>query len=1116
MLHVHRSHRADALVRELAALLADPPADPFARELVAVPTRGMERWLTQQLSGRLGARPDRRDGVCAALDFPAPGRLLLEVLAAGSGVEPDRDPWSAERLVWPLIEVTDDLAEEPWLAALTSHLAAGAGRRYLRLRHLAGLFEHYALHRPGMILDWAAGGGPGWQPELWRRLRDRLEVPSPPERLAVARERLRAQPDLVELPARMSFFGLTRLAATHLELLATLAHAREVHLMLLHPSPALWRALAASGASAPLRRAEDTSGELVHHRLLASWGRDARELQLVIAGAGARDGDGGVVAAGKLGTAEPGDGPETLLERIQADIRADRSPPGAPLMPDAADTRIVVPADDASIRIHACHGRARQVAVLREAIMHRLAADATLEPRDIIVMCPDVEEFAPLIQAAFGSAGTADGELHVRLADRSLRQTNPLLGLAARLLELASARLTASEVLDLLDAPVVRRRFGFGDDEVSRLRRWVVDARIHWGLDAPHRRAWKLEGVAAGTWARGLTRLLLGVAVCGGGTERFGHTLAAAEIDSSDITLVGALAELVDRLDVAVQGLGGPHTLAGWVAALSDAVDLLGVAAPDEGWQRQELAGLLEDVLADGGGRAGIRLNQAEARALLTDRLRGRPTRANFRTGHLTVCTLHPMRSIPHRVVCLLGLDDRAFPRAAVRDGDDVLSQDPWVGDRDGRAEDRQLLLDALMAAEEALLITYSGNDERTNAPLPPAVPVGELLDAIDATARVPSEGEPAPASAAVLVRHPLQAFDPRNFRAGELGVPGPWSFDTVALAGARALSAGAGAGAGPEPPGPLTRPLPPARADALVALTDLIAFLERPARAFLRQRLGVAVTRWDEEIEDGLPVGFGGLERYGVGQRLLEAVLAGADWTAAVEAELARGTLPPGELGRPIMSAVYRTAREVAEQALTVAAAEPRTFETNLTLPSGRRLTGTVSGVRDRVLLGVAFSRLNPRQRLAAWVRLLALSAAHPEVPWEAVTIGRAGVRGATVAVARIPPLAGTAEGRAMFARDELERLLELRDEGLSEPLLAPSRTAEAHVRALAEGEDPAAAARTEWVSGWGRSEFIEREDAEPEHRLLYGADLDIERLARDAARIWAGLRPRERMEWS
>ena len=205
------------------------------------------------------------------------------------------------------------------------------------------------------------------------------------------------------------------------------------------------------------------------------------------------------------------------------------------------------------------------------------------------------------------------------------------------------------------------------------------------------------------------------------------------------IELAGRLAELVDRLQAALDTFTTPQTIAGWTASIAAAADALTATTPADAWQRAELGRLLDDVVeaATVGGECNATpLELPEVRALLAQRLAGRPTRANFRTGHLTVCTLMPMRSVPHRVVCLLGLDDGAFPRRAARDGDDLTLENPHVGDRDPRSEDRQLLLDALLAATDRLIVTYTGNDERTNAPRPPAVPVGELLDVVDATVR--------------------------------------------------------------------------------------------------------------------------------------------------------------------------------------------------------------------------------------------------------------------------------------------------------------------------------------------------------------------------------------------
>ncbi len=800
MLHVHRAERADRLADGLAETLRGPLGDPFAPDVVAVPTRGIERWLTQRLSTRLGTTGGRRDGVCANVEFPFPGRLIQGALAAATGIDPEHDPWVAERAVWPLLEVVDECLGEPWLATLARHLEGARGdpedpmRRFGAVRHIADLFDRYGVHRPEMVRAWAGGDkNDDWQAELWRRLRARIGAPSPAERLAPARERIRGDPGLLDLPARLSLFGLTRIPRSYLDVLAAIAKERDLHLFVLHPSPALWASVAEElqHGSPIANRREDRTAVLAANRLLASWGRDVRELQLVLAHAG----EGGDHHH-ELPAAET----ETLLTRIQADIREDRQPPGPPL-PGERDARVALSPADRTVQIHACHGRARQVEVLRDVVLHLLEDDPTLEPRDVIVMCPDIETFAPLIQATFGSGRHADDDdedggeaaqgglphLRVRLADRSLRQTNPVLGVVSQLLALADQRATASQVLDLAGREPVRRRFGFDDDDLARMQEWVAESGIRWGFDAPHREPFKLGALHANTWRRGLDRMLVGVAMTEEDSRLVQGVLPLDDVDSGAIDLAGRFAEFVDRVQAAADALIDPKPVARWVDAIGRAADSLTATSERDSWQRRELQRLLGDVDAEAGDGASSgdpELELADVRVLLADRLRGRPTRANFRTGHLTVCTLVPMRSVPHRVVCVLGLDDGEFPRRTRRDGDDLLLAEPHVGDRDPRTEDRQMLLDALMAATERLIITYTGNDERTNVRRPPAVPIGELLDIVEQTV---SSERGAPRDQ-VVVRHPLQPFDPRNFVPGKLVPDRPWSFDPQALAGAQAL----------------------------------------------------------------------------------------------------------------------------------------------------------------------------------------------------------------------------------------------------------------------------------------------------------------------------------------
>ena len=1069
MLHLHRSERADALVGALAHVLADPPDDAFTPDVVAVPTRGVERWLAQRLSHHLGAASSPVEGgVCANVSFGSPARLVASAVAAAVDLAPDDDPWRSSALTWPLLQVVDECAGEPWCAVLGRHLGVGAddelrqGRRLGVVRHLARLFSAYAAQRPAMVRAWAEGRDDdgtvvdgaaqplpsdlAWQARLWRALRERLGVPGPAERLPVAVQRLVDEPALLDLPPRLSVFGATRLAADQLAVLHALSAHRDVHLWLVHPSPVLWQEVAELAPVSPHRRALASPAQ---HPLLASMARDVTELQLRLAALGpASDTHHPAVRP-----------PATLLGAVQRRLRDDdTSPPAQPLAPD-----------DRSVQVHACHGRARQVEVLREVLVGLFADDPTLEPRDVVVMCPDVEAFAPLLAATFGLAGDgADApllddarrglhpgqQLRVRLADRSLRLTNPVLELLSRLLDLADSRVTASQLLDLAASEPVRRRFRFDDDELDRVREWSVAAGVHWGEDVARRARFGLGQLRQGTWDTALDRLLLGVAMADEDARFVGSALPLDDVDSTDIDVAGRLAELVDRLSAVLHGLDRRAPVEQWLDQLDLAVDQLADAAPSQVWQLGQARQVLADVRQAAAGAAdgaGAALRLPDVRALLADRLAGRPTRAGFRTGALTVCSLEPMRAVPHRVVCLLGLDDSAFPRAAGSDGDDVLLRDPCVGERDRRSEDRQLFLDAVASAGEHLVVVYSGADERTGAIRPPAVPVSELLDAVEQAV----DADHTAVRRQVLVRHPLQVVDERNFTPGALQRPGPFSWDRrsygAALAGRgeRASGVEGGVVGGVQGGALVSRPLPKQPRTSQIDLDDLVEALEHPARWFLRRRLGVSVAGEVDDVDDRVPLELGPLDAWQVGDRLLAACLAGVDRDRAVAAEWRRGDVPPKELGRAALTELVDKVTPLAAAALTWVQEPATAVDVWAELPSGLAVTGTVSGVHGDVLVRTVFSRLGAKHRLRAWVQLLALVVSRPDRPWRAVTIGRPQGSRPGVLVAEV-----TAPNPAV-AEQRLEELVRLRERAERTPLPVPVDTAFAYASSRYGGNE-------------------------------------------------------------
>jgi len=604
-----------------------------------------------------------------------------------------------------------------------------------------------------------------------------------------------------------------------------------------------------------------------------------------------------------------------------------------------------------------------------------------------------------------------------------------------------------------------------------------VSAGVRWGLHPGHRETWKLGGVPQGTWREGLDRLLLGVAVEDASTG-FGDVLPVDDVDSVDIELLGRFAELVDRLEAAQELMSGTRTPGEWADGLLDAVLSLAGTAPREAWQQAQLAAELAEV-ADAADGNDVRTTLADVRGALEASLAGRPTRASFRTGTLTVCTLVPMRSVPHRVICLVGLDDGAFPRQSLRDGDDVLVRDPWVGERDPRSEDRQLLLDAVLAAGEHLVITYTGADERTGAEVVPAVPLGELLDALDRTA---STGDDRPVRAAVTTRHPLQPFDPRNFEPAALAASGPFSFDPVALSGARA----AAGERHPVPPflaGPLT-PSPPAD----VELVELHRLLQHPAKGFLRQRLGVASAWAEQEPDDALPVELDSLQQWAIGERVLRRLIEGMSRERIVDLERHAGALPPGPLAAAVMAEVGGKAETIARACAAELLDEPASYDIDVPLGDGTRLTGTVTGVRGDVVLLTTYSTLNAKHRLRSWVDLVALAAAYPDRPWRAVAVGRQRNR------ARRSTLQLATPDDALPA---VEELVALYRSGLRAPLPLPIKTA-AEYAVRRDSGDPVElaidAASKEWLDG-----RFSGEQSDAEHRLLLGDAAPITALTTD-----------------
>lgn len=1134
---LHRADSPTALAGQLGSLLANDPLDVFERELVIAPSPGVERWLSQRLAHALGADIGD-DGVCAGLLVHTPHSFMSFVL----GREFD-DPWHPDRLAWFVLEAVDAAVECPGFETLARHLGADSlppdatpdaawfhrarqSRRYAVARRLAGLFARYHEERPALLRSWEAGLDDGvdadlaWQPRLWRDVVDVARAhgveESATERLDRVCGGLRDGSLSLTLPWRVNFFGYTRVPAALLDLLDALASRHETHLWLPHPSDALWQRLRDLPAD-DVERRHDDSAAAAEHPLLATLGRDVREMERTLL---RRDVvDDGAAPENSVSDKDADDAaatptipttPATRLAQLQADIRADRAPSGRT---DLTETT--------SFQVHACHGPARQVDALRETLLWLLDEnEGRLQPRDIVVMCPDVETYAPLIKAAFASVD--DDETHhpgrrlrVQLADRGMGATNPLAEVALRLIALASGRATASDVLDFAHLPAVRERFGFDPDALERISRWVHTTGARWGFDGAHRSEYGLKGLSANTWATALDRLALGVAMGDGTDAPASALLPVDDLGTSDIETASAFVTLLTEVTDAahaVRGVSAQNPAWGravfapdeWFAWLRRYVTAVAAPAADAGWQlsafERELA-----FLETGSTSTGLRLT--DVRVMLEQRWGPRPSRSNFRNGAVSVCTLTPMRSVPHQAVILLGLDDESFPRSFVVDGDDVLARTPHVGERDPRSEDRQLLLDAVMAAQKYVIALYSGFDERDGTRRPPAVPLQEVIAAVAATgAPTPKDAERHPFERV----HPLQPFDERNF-ADTSPLPGG-SYDGAALAGAEALRTTRERVSGESAAESATRVLPPvldellpARAPSDVTLEELIRFLENPARTFLSDRLQTGVTYEADEIDDALPIELSSLEEWAVGDRLLRRALAGTPLARAREDETRSGALPP----EPLPSKLDGITHKVDAILRGIPAGERTSLDVSLELTVAGtpiRLTGVVPHVIEHEIEVVNYGSVSARHLARAWVSVLALAASRP---------GGLSTRPSEGASDRTSTPGWSAAVRGKFGECRLTApeeplavladLVALRLDGLRAPLPIPAKTSLAFIEGYRAGwrgrspsesealEKGAFKARSVWEGTWDRKG--ERDD--PWWKQVYlGQKPSLERL--------------------
>ena len=891
------SNRSENLVEAVAQWLANHPLGPLEEEVILVQSNAMAEWLKMELAAR--------GGVCAATRVELPARFLWRTYRQVLGREavPSDSPLDKIPMTWRIMQLLPGLLGVPVFGPVRAFLRADEPDRTLQLAaRLADQFDQYQIYRARWLGAWAAGqdvliradgtstplpADQLWQPALWRAIMAALDPahrefirPQLEDHFLARVERRDALPP--EVARRITVFGVSQFPLSSLRAVAALARHSQVLLAVFNPCRYFWADIIGGSELLRFERRRHASrasldlstiaAEEMHNHanpLLASWGRQSRDFVRQLdafddAEKARRDFD-----LPRIDLFDDDDGPHpSLLRQVQDCIR-DLVP-----VDETRARHVALLPDDRSIVFQIAHSNIRELEILQDHLLGLLAhggvdkgeeqGEPPLQPRDIVVMVPDIEQMAPAVRAVFGQYRRDDPRyIPFDISDLGAKSASPLIGATEWLLTLPQQRCRMSELVDLLEVPAIATRFGIDPDDFPRLTSWMVGAGIRWGLDAAHRARLGLDACGDQNSALfGLHRMLLGYCsgapVQEGADASFDGIEPYAEVGGLDAALAGSLFHLLQALKD------------WWSEAIVDATPdtwakrgrrlLESIAVPCDDTDRQAIQALTDalNTWRDACEQAKFAdpIPLAVFRAAWLEALNLPSLGRRFRAGGVTFCSLMPLRVVPFEVVCLLGMNDGDYPRSSMRSDFDLmgLAGMAMPGDRSRRDDDRQLMLEALLSARRQLYVSWAGRSVRDNSEQPASVLVSQLSDYLAA-------GWGPEAVSARTTEHPLQPFSRQYFEPGSALVTyaREWraAHDTQASADSSS----------PPPDSPAFEPDP---ANPL-SIATLVRFLRNPVKAFFRTRLSVVFDEEEEEDADEESWSVAGLDRYGLVQELLE-----------------------------------------------------------------------------------------------------------------------------------------------------------------------------------------------------------------------------------------------------
>ena len=1054
MLQFFQSNDMSALTNAFCERSKSIQIDPFAPLTVIVQSFGTGQWLKLQLA--------LKQGISANLNYVLPANFIWE-LYRNLLEQTEHSPFDKELLSWRLMALLPGQTS-PEFDAVNRYLDAPGDpdlRIYQLANKIADLYNQYLLYRPDWILAWENGedlvnnNKHPWQAILWRNLLEATPEFATQHRARLHERSLNKLSQMTEpstLPPHLSVFGLSSIPPMQLETLRALSCHINVDIYFLNPCQHYWGDIVSERGIArrSIRQLVNKSGALeeedyleVGNPLLASLGRQGRDFLEMI------------LEAGDINTLDFFDEKSvtSALSYLQNDIFNLEF--GGQFGSDQAIIKLKLDTQDRSIQIHSCHSKLREIEILYDQILATIAGNPHINPGDIIVMAPKVTDYAPFINSVFKD------HIHYGIADRSLSDESPLINCFVKLLELPESRLSSIEVMDLLEFPAIARKFSLDDEDLNTIAYWIRESGIRWETDGESKaRNWQIPANNQNTWQFGLDRLLLGLALTPDGGI-VNETLPF-EVDLGDTELLGTLCEIFGLLKYYRSELEKPRSAQNWQITINS---LLSDFFETEDRETLDISTiqLLTQKLTEHTENADHKVDISGhlLRYWINLQLADSGSSISFISGGITFATLVPMRSVPFKMVCLLGMNDKEYPR----ENRDIsfnlmLDQAGRKGDRSRRIDDRYLFLEAILSARDVLYVSFEGRSLKDNQVKPPSVVVSELMEYNEAVFETIE-----------LIEHPLQPFSRRYYFTRDVGTelakadtnknrnddrPGLVTFQRSWY---DALDS-------PIEVGPfLDSDLAPADENELNSIGQLVDFLTHSGRYFLQKRLGIYFTTDENELLETESFTLDGLERYQLSDAALKALIKKQDIRDWHREMIASGFVMEGPIGASYLEAEVKHAQLIYGELETYLEESMENYHGTITV-SGIELEGHLRNLTAEHILSYRSGKLRRRHLIENWLNHLFASASGLNTDLLSISRGKNS--------ADISRLLALSQDQAMA---HLENVVNLYKEGLKSPLFLPPETSFSFVLSM-DAKDDFDLAQRAAVKAWNGNEFSESQD--------------------------------------